>query len=91
MGQKKPVTIYRMIADGTIEEGMLMVAQEKLNLEKEVTSDGEKGAEQEHKCMVRLLTMALGMKDENRAENMISPKKKASFSTKCDEKNGGDF
>lgn len=39
MGQKKPVTIYRLISEGTIEKGMQMVAQEKLNLEKEVTSE----------------------------------------------------
>lgn len=37
-------------------------------------------AKEEHKCVVRLLTMALGM-DESRAEHMLSPnsqvKKKA--------------
>lgn len=87
MGQTKPVTIYRFIAEGTIEEGMAMVAKEKLNLEREVTTtndgiDSENGesCEQDHKCMVRLLTMALGMKDENRAESMISPIKKMSVS-----------
>lgn len=85
LGQKKPVTIYRFISEGTIEEGMSMVAKEKLNLEREVTTNGdgtesESGDscnnEQEHKCMVRLLTMALGMKDEKKAENMISPIRK---------------
>lgn len=82
MGQTKPVTIYRFIAEGTIEEGMAMVAKEKLNLEREVTNDeGETNdVEQDHKCMVRLLTMALGMKDENKVENMISPVKKLSTS-----------
>lgn len=70
MGQKKPVNVYRLITEGTIEEGMLMVAQDKLNLEREVT---ENNTEQEHKCMVRLLTMALGMKDENKVESMLSP------------------
>lgn len=72
MGQKKPVSVYRLVTEGSIEEGMLMVAQEKLNLEKEVT---EKGVEQEHKCMVRLLTMALGMKDDAKAAHMLSPQK----------------
>lgn len=73
MGQTKPVTVYRMIIDSTIEEGMLMVAQEKLNLEREVTDSNVK--EQEHKCMVRLLTTALGIQDENKVESMLSPKK----------------
>lgn len=77
MGQTKPVTIYKLVSEGTIEEGMLMIAQEKLQLEKEVTEDGENKKEQ-HKCMVRLLTMSLGM-DENKAETILkneSPKKK---------------
>lgn len=81
MGQTKPVTIYRFVTDGTIEEGMALVAKEKLNLEREVTADAaekENGesTEEEHKCMVRLLTMALGKKDGSRFESMISPIKK---------------
>lgn len=40
MGQTRPVTIYRLISEGTLEEGMHMIAQEKLNLEKEVTGEG---------------------------------------------------
>lgn len=75
MGQTKPVNVYRLITEGSIEEGMLMVAQEKLNLEKEVTENNQ---EQEHKCMVRLLTMALGMKDDSKVQDMLSPQKTAS-------------
>lgn len=41
MGQKKPVSIYRLISKGTIEEGMFQMAQEKLKLEREITADGE--------------------------------------------------
>ncbi|XP_055541042.1 SWI/SNF-related matrix-associated actin-dependent regulator of chromatin subfamily A containing DEAD/H box 1 homolog [Wyeomyia smithii] len=78
MGQSKPVTIYKLISEGTIEEGMLMIAQEKLQLEKDVTEEEGADKKEEHKCMVRLLTMALGM-DENKAETILmnkSPKKK---------------
>lgn len=39
MGQTKPVTIYKLISESTIEEGMLHVANEKLQLEKDVTTE----------------------------------------------------
>lgn len=39
IGQTKEVVIYKLIAEGTIEEGMDMIAKEKLKLEKEVTSN----------------------------------------------------
>lgn len=73
MGQTRPVTIYRLVSEGTIEEGMLHVAKEKLNLEKEVTNENDNSVK-EHKCMVRLLTMALGM-DEDKADIILSPTK----------------
>ncbi|XP_055594161.1 SWI/SNF-related matrix-associated actin-dependent regulator of chromatin subfamily A containing DEAD/H box 1 homolog [Uranotaenia lowii] len=76
MGQTKPVTIYKLVSEGSIEEGMLAIAQDKLKLEKDVTEEGVDKKE-EHKCMVRLLTLALGM-DENKAETILaneSPKK----------------
>lgn len=73
MGQTRPVTIYRLVSEGTIEQGMLHAATEKLNLEKEVTNEKENSAK-EHKCMVRLLTMALGM-DEEKADIILSPTK----------------
>lgn len=38
IGQTKEVVIHKLIAEGTIEEGMNVIAQEKLKLEKEVTS-----------------------------------------------------
>ncbi|XP_067621535.1 SWI/SNF-related matrix-associated actin-dependent regulator of chromatin subfamily A containing DEAD/H box 1 homolog [Eurosta solidaginis] len=69
MGQTRPVTIYRLISESTIEEGMQLVAEEKLKLEKEITSN-EKSEVQEQKCVVRLLTMALGLdKDEEERLN----------------------
>lgn len=42
IGQTKEVVIYKLIAQGTIEEGMSVIAQEKLKLEKEVTSNESK-------------------------------------------------
>uniref|UniRef100_A0A1B0BLR0 SWI/SNF-related matrix-associated actin-dependent regulator of chromatin subfamily A containing DEAD/H box 1 homolog n=1 Tax=Glossina palpalis gambiensis TaxID=67801 RepID=A0A1B0BLR0_9MUSC len=70
MGQTRPVTIYRLISESTIEEGMLLVAEEKLKLEQDITSNEKGGEVQETKCVVRLLTMALGLdKDEEEQLN----------------------
>lgn len=41
MGQKNPVTVFRFISQGTIEEGMLEMNREKLKLEREITTDGK--------------------------------------------------
>lgn len=69
MGQSRPVTIYRLISESTIEEGILMAAEEKLKLEKDITSN-EKGEVHEQRCVVKLLTMALGLdKDEEERLN----------------------
>ncbi|XP_050684992.1 SWI/SNF-related matrix-associated actin-dependent regulator of chromatin subfamily A containing DEAD/H box 1 homolog [Leptidea sinapis] len=60
MGQTRPVTIYRLLSAGTIEEGIYQVAQEKLTLEKHVTGADENEAT-EQKNVVRLLSAALGL------------------------------
>ncbi|XP_014471797.1 PREDICTED: SWI/SNF-related matrix-associated actin-dependent regulator of chromatin subfamily A containing DEAD/H box 1 homolog isoform X2 [Dinoponera quadriceps] len=39
VGQKKPVTIIRLLSEGTIEEGMYEIAQEKLHLEQQITEN----------------------------------------------------
>lgn len=39
IGQTKEVTIYRLISQNTIEDGMLQIAQDKLRLEQDVTSE----------------------------------------------------
>ncbi|CAH0398191.1 unnamed protein product [Chilo suppressalis] len=65
MGQKREVTIYRLLSAGTIEEGIYQVAQEKLNLEKHVTGADENDG-QEQKNVVRLLSAALGLTSPNK-------------------------
>lgn len=42
MGQTKVVNVFRLISRGTIEEGMWQMNQEKLKLEREITTDGKK-------------------------------------------------
>ncbi|XP_030376686.1 SWI/SNF-related matrix-associated actin-dependent regulator of chromatin subfamily A containing DEAD/H box 1 homolog [Scaptodrosophila lebanonensis] len=68
MGQSRPVSIYRLITDGTIEEGIMMAAEEKLKLEQDITSN-EKGEVHETRCVVKLLTMALGL-DKDQEEQL---------------------
>lgn len=63
LGQTKPVHIYRMVTENSIEEGMYAAAQEKLNLERDVTNvEGGQDGQEEGKCMVKLLSSALGLK-----------------------------
>lgn len=84
-----------MVAQGTIEEGMAVIANEKLKLEKEVTSSEGKMVDccspkttnlhniffilenptEDHKCMVKLMKISLGL-NEQTAENLLSPKSK---------------
>lgn len=58
VGQTRPVKIIRLISKGTIEEGMLQIAQEKLQLEREVTGL-EEG--QQKRDVGMLLKAALGL------------------------------
>lgn len=41
MGQQNPVQVYRLISQGTIEEGMWQMNKEKLKLERDITTDGK--------------------------------------------------
>ncbi|KAI5735103.1 hypothetical protein M8J77_014178 [Diaphorina citri] len=60
VGQTKPVTIMRLISEGTVEENIFKVATEKLNLEKEVTSK-DNDDEEESRNIEQLLHEALGI------------------------------
>lgn len=59
MGQQRPVSVYRLISQLTIEEGMWQMNQEKLKLEKEVTA--EESENPDVKSVVRLLSSVLGV------------------------------
>ncbi|PRP86642.1 fun thirty related protein Fft2 (predicted) [Planoprotostelium fungivorum] len=55
MGQQKPVTIYRLITEGSIEEHMLMVANSKRKLNDQVLEEGSyDNKESERKIMKNL-------------------------------------
>lgn len=85
MGQKNPVTIYRMITEGTIEEGMHVVAKNKLELERELTQSGDADSSTPNaKCMIRILTMALGIADEDKVIQMLSPSPKKATAKRID-------
>lgn len=78
LGQTRPVHIYKMITDNSIEEAMFAATKEKLNLERNVTNTDENGdgSGGDIKCMVQLLSATLGM-PQNEAGNLLSPKVKA--------------
>ncbi|XP_017780427.1 PREDICTED: SWI/SNF-related matrix-associated actin-dependent regulator of chromatin subfamily A containing DEAD/H box 1 homolog isoform X2 [Nicrophorus vespilloides] len=74
MGQTKPVTVYRLISKDTIEDGMWNLTQEKLKLEKEITSDDYENTET--KSVVTLLSTALGI-DSTKMAGLVTQKKKS--------------
>ncbi|XP_064213319.1 SWI/SNF-related matrix-associated actin-dependent regulator of chromatin subfamily A containing DEAD/H box 1 homolog isoform X2 [Tribolium castaneum] len=73
MGQTRPVTVYRLVSQGTIEEGMLEMNKEKLKLERQITT--EETDNPDVKSVVRLLSSALGI-DSSKANAFVSPPKK---------------
>ncbi|XP_049858991.1 SWI/SNF-related matrix-associated actin-dependent regulator of chromatin subfamily A containing DEAD/H box 1 homolog isoform X1 [Schistocerca gregaria] len=58
VGQSRDVTVIRLISEGTIEEGMLQIAQEKLSLERQINSEDNVA---DSKNVVCLLKQALGL------------------------------
>lgn len=73
IGQTRPVTVLRLVSKGTIEENIMSLAQEKLLLEKEVSSH-EENEQSEKKNMARLLKQALGL-DKNSPSTSKTPTK----------------
>ncbi|CAH8649371.1 unnamed protein product [Heterobilharzia americana] len=50
LGQKNPVHVIRLISEGTVEEGMLRIATEKLQMERNVTGYISENTEQADVC-----------------------------------------
>ncbi|KAF7405622.1 hypothetical protein HZH68_004991 [Vespula germanica] len=65
VGQEKPVRILRLLGQNTIEESMYEIAQEKLNLEQQLTGS-EEGENTDKKSVLKLLKMTLGLDPHNR-------------------------
>ncbi|XP_011868730.1 PREDICTED: SWI/SNF-related matrix-associated actin-dependent regulator of chromatin subfamily A containing DEAD/H box 1 homolog [Vollenhovia emeryi] len=66
VGQKKPVSIIRLLSEGTIEEGMYEIAQEKLHLEQQLT-ENEENESADKKSVLKLLKMTIGQDAHNKS------------------------
>ncbi|KAH0954847.1 hypothetical protein HN011_009740 [Eciton burchellii] len=73
VGQKRPVTIIRLLSQGTIEEGMYEIAQEKLHLEQQITGD-EENENADKKSILKLLKMTIGQDVYNKSPMKNSSK-----------------
>ncbi|XP_024941771.1 SWI/SNF-related matrix-associated actin-dependent regulator of chromatin subfamily A containing DEAD/H box 1 homolog isoform X2 [Cephus cinctus] len=73
VGQKKPVTIIRLLGQDTIEEGMYQIAQEKLHLEQQITGN-EESENTDKRSVLKLLKMTLGLDPHNKSLT-LSPSK----------------
>lgn len=73
VGQQKSVRIIRFLGQNTIEEGMYEIAQEKLNLEQQITGS-EEGENTDKKSVLKLLKMTFGLDPHNRSLS-LSPTK----------------
>ncbi|XP_015435861.1 PREDICTED: SWI/SNF-related matrix-associated actin-dependent regulator of chromatin subfamily A containing DEAD/H box 1 homolog [Dufourea novaeangliae] len=72
VGQKRPVSIIRLLSEDTIEEGMYKISQGKLHLEEQVTRN-EENESTDKKGVLKLLKMTLDL-DHNRSLSLSPPK-----------------
>ncbi|XP_071878921.1 SWI/SNF-related, matrix-associated actin-dependent regulator of chromatin, subfamily a, containing DEAD/H box 1 [Bombus fervidus] len=72
VGQKRPVSIIRLLSEATIEEGIYEIAQDKLHLEQQITGE-EENESTDKKSVLKLLKMTLGL-DHNKSLS-LSPMK----------------
>ena len=70
LGQKKEVTIYKLVTKGTIEEDMLALADTKLALDQQVSAESAVSGE-----------MAAGLEIDEGEEGVVEKKIKASLMT----------
>ncbi|VVC27802.1 Helicase, C-terminal,Helicase superfamily 1/2, ATP-binding domain,P-loop containing nucleoside [Cinara cedri] len=63
VGQTKPVSVIKLISKDSIEESMFKIAQDKLNLEQQVTGGNDEDEATVKKTMAELLKQSLGIKD----------------------------
>ncbi|XP_050542472.1 SWI/SNF-related matrix-associated actin-dependent regulator of chromatin subfamily A containing DEAD/H box 1 homolog [Daktulosphaira vitifoliae] len=63
VGQTRPVKVIKLISQDSIEQSMYKVAQEKLDLEQQVTGSGKDDEEADKKTMAQLLKKSLGIED----------------------------
>ncbi|XP_032675954.1 SWI/SNF-related matrix-associated actin-dependent regulator of chromatin subfamily A containing DEAD/H box 1 homolog isoform X2 [Odontomachus brunneus] len=84
VGQKKPVTIIRLLSKGTIEEGMYEIAQEKLHLEKQITGN-EENENTDKKSVLKLLKMTIGQDVHNKSLSSTKNASKGSDTLAHDE------
>lgn len=62
VGQTREVTVYRLVSSNSIDEGILACAQEKLKLERDLTTAGD--YKDDHKDVAKLLKAVLGLDDK---------------------------
>ncbi|EFN83220.1 SWI/SNF-related matrix-associated actin-dependent regulator of chromatin subfamily A containing DEAD/H box 1 homolog isoform X2 [Harpegnathos saltator] len=85
VGQKKPVTIIRLLSKGTIEESMYEIAQEKLHLEQQITGN-EENEGTDKKSVLKLLKMTIGQDVHNKSLSSAKNASKGSDALVHDEK-----
>ncbi|XP_063972294.1 SWI/SNF-related matrix-associated actin-dependent regulator of chromatin subfamily A containing DEAD/H box 1 homolog isoform X2 [Diachasmimorpha longicaudata] len=73
VGQTKPVNIIRLLSEGTIEEGMYEVAQQKLHLERQITGN-EENDNADKKSVLKLLKQTLGLDPHNKSVSLTPSK-----------------
>ncbi|KAK4475667.1 hypothetical protein MN116_000936 [Schistosoma mekongi] len=76
LGQKNPVHVIRLISEGTLEEGMLRIASEKLQMEQNVT-----GCASEY-------TEPIDASEDNTRASSVSRKPKSNNSLPCSSLDG---